>query len=327
MHARRSDPPESQRRAVTELVAQGTLTEDQGQAVLAALASTGEFPSVRSHVAEVVGYLGGGLILAGAALLVGTSWERLTDAARVGIVGGITLGLLLAAVLIAGGPKAVRAMRGDRSTTRSRIAAVLLALASGTGALAAGTAAPSDRELLIAGLTGLVIAAATYAVSWSVPPLLAAGPLSLIAATGLAESIASSPSRMGFFVLPLGICWLVLSGLGVIRQRSLGFVVGGIIALIGAQQPLGSSDTEVWAYVLTALVAAGCVTWHLLADEPVLLLAGVIGVTLVVPEVVWDWTDGAVGGAAIVLIAGVVLLVASGLGLLLRSRTAGSAER
>lgn len=303
-----------------ELVDAGTISAGQADAVLTALVSADELPSMRSHVAEVVGYLGGALVLAGAALLIGTSWESLTEPSRVGIVAAVTVGLLVAAVVIAGGPKAVLALRGAASTTRGRIATVLLALAGGTGALAAGTAAPGHRELMIGGAAGAVIAAVAYAVTWSVAPLLAAGPLSLMATIGLVESVGSSPSRMGFAILPLGVGWLALAGLGVIRQRSVGFVVGGIIALIGAQQPLGSSDTEVWAYVLTALVAAGCVTWHLLANEPVLLLAGVVGVTLVVPEVVWDFTDGAVGGAAIVLIAGVVLLIASGVGLLLRSR-------
>ncbi|WP_093588668.1 hypothetical protein [Lentzea waywayandensis] len=43
----------------------------------------------------------------------------------------------------------------------------------------------------------------------------------------------------------------------------------------------------------------------------VLLVAGVVATTVVVPEVVWDLTDGAVGGGVLPLVAGAVLLAAS----------------
>ncbi|MFC7615185.1 hypothetical protein ACFQV2_18380 [Actinokineospora soli] len=40
--------------------------------------------------------------------------------------------------------------------------------------------------------------------------------------------------------------------------------------------------------------------------------------TVAAPEAIWDWTDGAVGGAAAALVAGAVLLVASWLSLRVR---------
>lgn len=43
-------------------------------------------------------------------------------------------------------------------------------------------------------------------------------------------------------------------------------------------------------------------------------MAGVLGVSVAVPEAVWDWTDGAGGAAGILLVGGAVLLVASGVG-------------
>jgi hypothetical protein len=65
-------------------------------------------------------------------------------------------------------------------------------------------------------------------------------------------------------------------------------------------------------------VAIACLALYRFERSLVLLAAGVIGVTIAVPEAVWDITNGAGGAAAILLIAGAVLLGASGAGLWLR---------
>ena len=51
------------------------------------------------------------------------------------------------------------------------------------------------------------------------------------------------------------------------------------------------------------------------------LLAGVAGVTLAVPEALLDWTEGSLGTAGVLLVAGVTLLGASLLGLRLHGET------
>lgn len=321
MFISRAELDERQRAAIARLAYSDVLSSEQADAVLNALSAEGDEPStIRSHVAEVAGYLGGGLMLAGAALFVGTSWDRLSEFARVGLLGGIAAVLLIAAVLVAGGPRAVWAMRGQVSTTRTRISAVLFALAAGTGAFAAGTAVTWPYEALAAGISGLVIAAAAYAITLTLPSLLAAALLGLTAAIGFIEAIGGSPMGLAAALLPLGLVWLALSAFGVVRQRTVGLVIGAFITILGAQQPLGESGSEGWAYLSTALAAVLFVGWYLVAREQVLLLAGVVAVTIVVPEMVWDLTEGAVGGAAVVVIAGVVLLAASGVALSLRSR-------
>jgi hypothetical protein len=50
--------------------------------------------------------------------------------------------------------------------------------------------------------------------------------------------------------------------------------------------------------------------------------AGVLAMTLVVPEALHDWTDGSVSAAGSLLVAGLTLLAASAIGLRLR-REAG----
>ncbi len=90
------------------------------------------------------------------------------------------------------------------------------------------------------------------------------------------------------------------------------------MALFGAQYPLAGSGTAVVAYALTGALAIASFAAYLRAYRIVLLVTGVVASTIVVPEAVWDWTDGAVSGGALLLVAGAVLLVASGAGLRLR---------
>jgi hypothetical protein len=71
-------------------------------------------------------------------------------------------------------------------------------------------------------------------------------------------------------------------------------------------------------YLLTLLVVVGGVALYLGKVAWPYLAAAVIGVTLVVPEAVSDWTDGSLGVVGGVLVAGVTLLLASFAGFRLR---------
>ncbi|HEX6343258.1 hypothetical protein [Umezawaea sp.] len=115
--------------------------------------------------------------------------------------------------------------------------------------------------------------------------------------------------------------WFAVALLGVLRPVPLGFGIGVAIALFGAQQLLGGSDTVAWAYALSAAVAPVSFAAYPRSRTTVLLVAGVVATTSVVPEAVWDWTDGAVSGGGLLLAAGAAPLAASGLGVRLRART------
>ena len=62
----------SERDAVRRLVSERTLTAEQADAVMAALAGAAA-PVSRGWVVEAAGYVGGALLLAGGTLLVGAS--------------------------------------------------------------------------------------------------------------------------------------------------------------------------------------------------------------------------------------------------------------
>ena len=305
-----------EREAVRRLVSDGTLTAEQGEAVVAALAGAGAAPS-RGWLVEAAGYVGGALLLAGGTLLVGASWDELGRPGRFVVLLAATVALVGAALIAGGG---LAALRAAEDSARRRIASVLLALASGTAALAVGVAV-ADHGGLAGGAVGLGLAVLAYALVPSLPVLVAATVLSALTAAAFVDDVLGfAPLRIGLALIVVGAVWAGLGLGGVVRHREGALVLGAGIALIGAQLPNGEA-TAAWAYALTLLVALGCFAAYTVERSVPLLVMGVIGVTLAAVEAVADWTEGAVGGASLVMIAGAVLLVASGVAL--RRRRSG----
>jgi uncharacterized membrane protein len=75
--------------ALRRLSSDGVLTAKQADAVRAALGRAG----VGRRLAEVLGYLGGGLMLGRAALLVATSWREQSRPARIVLLLAVSAAL------------------------------------------------------------------------------------------------------------------------------------------------------------------------------------------------------------------------------------------
>ncbi|GAB3293400.1 DUF2157 domain-containing protein [Parasphingorhabdus pacifica] len=305
----------AQRKVVREMVVRGELSAEQAERVITELdvPSQGK-PSFGRGLPEVFGYIGGALVLGGATLLVGMSWDALDRAMRVGLLVAATVALLAAGVVIAGGFRGIAGLRAGSPGARSRIVAVLLALAAPPASMAVSSATDGYASIPVT-VAGLLVALAGYLLLPSVPGLAMTGGFSI----ALVLSVIEEWFGGGSFVVmtglvALGLMWAVLAWFGVLVQRQLGLGGGAGIALVGAQWPLATSEPA-WGYLGTAAIAVLCFALFLVRREAVLLVAGVIGVTLAVPEAVWDWTGGALGGPLIVLLVGVVLLGASALGL------------
>ncbi len=129
------------------------------------------------------------------------------------------------------------------------------------------------------------------------------------------EVLDAGSVALGVALVVVGLTWNVLDASGSLTPPGPGFAVGAAVALVGAQQPLGEPGGAAWAYGLTFVVALVWLTGNLWHRSPVLLVAGIVGLTIAIPQAIWDWADGAVGGALIALIAGAVLLIASAFGL------------
>ncbi|UVS79438.1 DUF2157 domain-containing protein [Actinokineospora sp. UTMC 2448] len=259
---------------------------------------------------EILAYLGGGLVLVGAALTVATSWADLSRPARSLVVLGATAGLLLAGLLVS--------QHGSRAGHRA--ATALFALGAGVGALAAGTVATAHAGMWAAS-TALALSALTYAYLPSLPSLGVAGisafalVVDLVLAEGRGEGRAAAAA-----LVALGVLWGALTVSELVRPVWAGYGIAVATALIGAQLAIDGLGRVTWAYILTAGIAVFCSLAYARYRHPILLAGAVIGTTVAVPQALWDWTGGTVGAAASVLVAGAVLLLFGTLGVWRRSR-------
>jgi hypothetical protein len=305
---------EQQEAALQRLVASGELTQAQAAAVRREFGVAPQ--AVRTgFLLEVAGYLGGGLILGAVALFLGTSWERLGQTTQTAVLAGMALLFIAAALLVAGGPQALRTLTG----ARHRVVGVLLALPAIPAALAGGVAA-GDHEGVWGFGIGFVVAAVCLAALPNGLSLAVTAGMSVGAVVTTAEEFHADSFGRGLALLALGAVWAGVALAGLAKPKSLGLVIGFGLAIIGAQLPLSETDTQVWAYELTLGVAAACLIIYRWERSLAVLAGGVVGVTLAVPEIISDVTNGALGGAAILLIAGVVLVAASAVGMQLHRR-------
>ncbi|GAA2809295.1 DUF2157 domain-containing protein [Saccharopolyspora taberi] len=295
--------PEQHKR-LEDLAERGVISREQAAEVRDALDSDRGAPA-GGGLWEVLGYVGGALVLGGASLLVGMSWDDLPRPAKVGLLAAATLVLVVVGLVIG----------GERQGPRGRIVSVLFALASGTAALTVGSAL-DEYESLAATATGLLVAVLGYVVVRGIPVLLAAVAFSAgLVLAGAGEWFDSSTPSVSAGLIVLGALWTALAL--VLEHRRVAYGSGVVVAMIGAQYAV-SAEQPWWGYGLTLLIAALCFGAYLVERSAVLLALGVVGVTLAVPEAVWDWTDGALSGPLLVLLTGVVFLVAGGVGLRLR---------
>lgn len=290
-----------------------------------------EATPLRRRLAELAGYLGGAFVVAAGALFVAEQWTDLTVAAQVLLLFGIAVLLFVAgaAVAVTGGGFA--ALLDAEQSVRRRLASVLF-----TGGSAAAAAAvivwlidvveqrgnEVDDQWLIGfggSLTLLVLATVGYRLAHSLLGQLAVAVGAAYAIPFVLEGfdLVDAPVVVGLAFLGLGLGWLVLVERGVWHEVVPGQILGAALVVVGAQIPVASDDAWV-GYLVTILVAMAGFTVYVVRRAWPYLAVGVVGVTLAVPEALLDWTEGSLGTAGVLLVAGVTLLGASLLGLRLR---------
>jgi hypothetical protein len=310
------------RAALDRLVARGVLDREQAGAVLAEVAGPAPAPpGMRRLLGEIAGYLGASFVVGATLLFLGQEWETLGRGGRFGVLAAMALVLASAGV-------AVRLRREARDDVRRRLSSTLL-----TGAAAAAAFAtyvilepPGDTAAPAAAAVGLAVVLAGYVLCRS-----ALGQLGVAVAAytlyGTVLDVADAADQVpfGLGALALGLGWAALAWRRLVTERRLGLAIAVTFGLFGAQVTLIDADSGLLAYVLTALVAAGCFVAYARLREWVLLAGGVIGATLVVPEFLWEVTDGSLGAAGVLLVAGVTLLGGSLVGLRIRRTPASPA--
>ncbi len=289
-----------------------------------------ESATLRRRLAELAGYVGGALVVAAGALFVAGQWESLSVPVRVGLFAGGAVLLFVAGVTVGltGGGLAV--LRDGTQPVRQRLASVLFTAGAASAATAVivwlvdviesrGTEAEQGSLIGVGGsLTLIVLAAVGYRLA---PTLVGQAAIAVGAAYAFPFTLDSIGDielvPLGMLFLALGVVWLVLAERGIWRELVAGRVIGAVFALVGAQIPVGSDQAWV-GYLVTLLVAVAGFTMYVRLRAWPYLAVGVVGVTLAVPEALLDWTEGTLGTAGVLLVAGVTLLGASLLGLRLR---------
>lgn len=322
------------RLAASDLVGAGLLSPD-GEARAAQVLddrltsepATTHRPAAARLAAEIAGYLGGILVVAAAAVFVASQWSRMGSWTRV-------LALVLAAAVLGVAAVAVRRTVPAAGTVGelTRQARLLLAGTLGVGAAAVAGGAASvwgmqilDLEepvpqrigfglaclLMIAVylLTGTAIAHVGIAITAA---------LTILTIVMTMDPPPHSSLILAGLLITLAAVWVVLTERGILEERALGQAIAGALAIIGAQTAI--EEDRMWvAYLLLALVGAAAFGLYARTLDWPFLGAGVVGLTLAATEAAVDLTDGALGAAGALLVAGAALLTASAVGLRLRA--------
>jgi len=304
------------------------------RALAASPGPTAEPAALRRRLVELAAYVGGAFVVAAGVLFATREWAELSVTQRVGLLGAVAVVLAVAGVatvVVTGGRLVVREPVFD---ARRRLAATLLTGAGFAVAAAVLVAmidwverTSSEQENgelvgLAASGTLLVLAVLAYLYTPSLVGQLAAAfaTMYLVAFSLMAVEL-EGPVVYGLAVMGVGAVWLMLAERGRWREVMPARAVGVAMLVVGAQVPIGSESYPWVAYVSLAVVAVVGFSAYVVRRAWPYLVAGVAGVTLAVPEALLDWTEGSLGTAGVLLIAGVTLLGASLLGLRLRSET------
>lgn len=281
---------------------------------------------LKRRFAELAGYLGGALVLSAAGIFFTAQWENLGAGEQVGLLAGITFLLAGAAFALGVTGAGFPAMRLGAEPVRRRLTGLLLTGAAASAGGAVGllfdelVTGPDPTEVLLGFATLFILSAAGYLLAPTVIGQLGTAlGLVMTVLLGLDEFGDLDGPKVGLSILAVGLVWLILAERGVWREAASARVIGVGLAVLGAQIPVIDVGEDPWiGYLATALVAAAAFAVYVARPAWPYLAAGVVAVTLVVPEALLDWTDNALGPAGGLLVAGVTLIVASLVGFRLR---------
>lgn len=285
------------------------------------------------QLVEVVAYVGGALVLAAGALFVAQEWDGLGYLTRVAMLAVVVIVLGVAGAVSARVP-AGTTLRAPDNDSRRRLSGTLLTGAALTAAFLIGLVVDRHVDVnlhniywpaVAGGTLGLVVAALGYRLA---PTAL--GVLGMLA--GLVTALMNLASGVedywmyGVALFLVGVLWLGFTEVGAFREVTVARFAGVVTVLFGAQMPV-ADGVDAWiGYLLTLIVVIAGIALYLRTTAWPYLAVAVGAVTLLVPEVVSDWTEGSLGAIGAVLVTGVTLLIASFAGYRLRAETTEDVE-
>ncbi len=327
--------------ALDSLVDRGTITPDQRAAILAEVAGGTASPApaslsaatdsapVRAHrrrplseiLIEVGLYVGGALVIAAAFVLVAQNWQEMSLGMQITVLG--------VTAVVAGGSGVAVGHGASPGSARCRLAGVLFA---GAAASAAGTTAlvlgdSNDYTGLSAFAVALAVMVAAHLVAPSTITELGMFIASFaVIQSGLEmlrpETVDYEFDEMTTFdryspltIVIFGVLWALLVSRRL-AHRELAVFAGMAVAVISGLSIIGWDETRTLGMAIMALLAA-MGFWRFLAEGYWPWLAAAIG--SVTALVFWA-VGGADRPALAILVAGLVMLGSSALGMLAARR-------
>ena len=334
-------------RIVDALVSAGLVEASQRDQVADVVASAGTAPAegarVRSKLGEIAGYAGAALVVAAGVVFILQEWSNLSDNERVAWIGAMALILAVAGLITSFVGTGFAALREESGAARRRLAGTLYTGTAITAAIAVALEVGhirtvSDRSfdsvwMAVAAFgTVALVGLVGYVASPTIVGLLPVGVGSFALIPTVLELFnfqggSTFTVTMALLEIALALIWWGVSEIDLVSPRQFGLAIALVIGLIGAQMPVLNQDSPNLGYALTALVAVGAFIGYVARPAWAYLGAGVVSVTLVVPEALHDWTSGSIGTAGSVLLAGLALLGASQQSFKLRWGSAESPHR
>lgn len=336
--------------ALAALVADGTLTAAQAQAVVSAVARAegrrpaglsvppaNVAPTWRGRLLEAAVYLGSAFVLAAVGLVVQQQWSAMSRATQLVLVGGLTAGAWAAGLAVAWPVRPRRGQPGDAThAVRRRSASVVLTLAVALATATTALLGEGGRWVVVAAwAVAGVLATAVHLLAPSVLSELAAFTAGAALMLAIPDAAMPAPRDQGpdttyswaavdmlrgGLLLGYGAIWAWLVSHRV-PHRELAITLGLAAALIGATTTTGRG--QVVAPVLLGVIALAAVLTYL--RDPVWpWVVGAVGAVFFAVVVIGNRT---LGPALTFLVAGVVLLGGTATAVVLGRRRAARSGR
>lgn len=306
------------REALARLVADGTLSPEQAEAVAAAvLPSPAPDPAPESRparasesrgipvAAEALAYLGAAVAGAAALALGAQVWDLLEAAAQVAL-------LVVAAVALWGAGRWVHDPEAPPAVLRLVGFCWLLACGAAAAATAVATDAiglPGEGTLLV---TGLVLTAVAGALWYQRPGALTLLPLTVGAHTvtqALLLQVPAPPEELtGLLIWGVGVAGMTLAWGGILHPPRAAWVLGALGALVGAQSLTFTTDMEAAGQALGLVTSVALIGGGVRIRQGALVGLGAAGCVVFLPQVLFRAFPDTAAAPAALFVAGLALL-------------------